>query len=219
MIKAISLGLLTAIVGCGIYKDFLSRKFFNDYIKSGRSINGKIIITGQIKDENNSDEKYPFYLYEVMTRGTMYLYNYYNYNYNPLTGKYNYSTRMQKNKYHYWDLSSSQKYNSYTSKIDQYKLILNDNTKIHYQKEETQYLDKKNYILKKYIPNNSNITIFGKLTNDLSMYSNTYCHVEFIGSKNQVIYDIGEKYFGIRDEYTIFLYFSLGLCLYNIFYY
>ncbi|AGC01954.1 hypothetical protein H012_gp506 [Acanthamoeba polyphaga moumouvirus] len=212
MIKAVSLGLLTATISYGIYKDFINRKFFRDYIDSGISINGKTIINGQINDENNSENKYPFSVYEIMVRGTMYLYNYNNYRYyNHLTGKYDYVPKIQKNKYYYWDTFSIQKHNSDSIKINQYELVLNNNTKIHYQKEEIQYVDKKTYISKKYIPNNYNITVFGEL-------SNSDCYAEFIGSKNQVIYDIGEKYFGIKDEYTIFLYFSFGLCLYFIYY-
>ncbi|AGF85331.1 hypothetical protein QJ854_gp451 [Moumouvirus goulette] len=222
MIKAISLGLITATIGYSIYKDYLNRKFFDDYIKSGKNINGKIIINGQINDENNSENKYPLSICEIMTRGTMYLYNYNNDNYyNHSTGKYFYVPRLEKKKFHYWDISSQHKYYSDTVKINQYGLVLDNNTKIHYQKEEIQYIDNKTYILKKYIPNNSNITVFGKLSNTVndSLKSlNSSCCVEFIGSKNQVIYDIGEKYFGIKDEYTMFLYLSLGICVYFILY-
>ncbi|AEQ32612.1 hypothetical protein [Acanthamoeba polyphaga mimivirus] len=213
MLQAVFMGLLTAtsaIIGCELYRDYEKRNLFSDWIESGKPINGKNILQGNIDNSHDlTDNLDPFISRQIVTRESIYFYDkeYYTF-YNTRGVKYQ-TPLTRKTKYYYWNHSIPMIYWSQFSKLNGYNLVVNNLSKINYSHEYKININKKNYTLIRYIPDNTNTTVFGEINN-----TNNSCTVEFIGSRSSVLQNISEKYFNIYDEYTISLVLGLATCFY-----
>jgi hypothetical protein len=90
-------------------------------------------------------------------------------------------------------------------------LIITDKTKIFYSKSDIDYPYFNKKIVKNFIPNNSTISIFGRLN------INKKYVADYLGLKEEVISEIAYRYYHISDARTS-IYFIL-LLLSFIFYY
>ncbi len=213
MLQAVFMGLLTAtsaVIGCELYRDYEKRNLFSDWIESGKPINGKNILQGNIDNSHDlTNHVDPFISQEIVTKESIYFYDREYYKYYDTTGIKCLAPITRKTKYHYWNHSIPIIYWSQFSKLNNYDLIINNLSKINYSHEYKKNITKKNYTLVKCIPHNTNTTVFGEIDN-----ANNSCIVEFIGSRSNVLQNISEKYFNIYDEYTISLILGLATCFY-----
>lgn len=102
-----------------------------------------------------------------------------------------------------WEHNNVITYLSSSLKFNNFDLLINNKTIINYLNNKVYYSWNKEMFVENYIPNNSEITIFGKKIND-----NTYDAL-FIGKEKDVLNSVAKKYFGINDTKTFFLVFVL----------
>ncbi|AKI80133.1 hypothetical protein QJ850_gp566 [Acanthamoeba polyphaga mimivirus] len=224
MIRILSLNLIGLACGIGLYYDFQNRKHFKEVIDNNIPINGNNIITGTITCENTdidnifvhdrlpipySMSEDPFSLFELHGKNKIKFYDYDNYYYNDgLRQKY---FKIGTAKYFdLWYIEDNFYVEKSNIKINGINLIYDKNLKIFYPKHDYHYLNSKKYLVRKYIPNNSNVTAFGKI-NKYGMMK-----IESIGDSYNVIDYVAERYFGISDIYTSTLSFGLIISLFYL---
>ncbi|XWV25027.1 hypothetical protein QJ856_gp0751 [Tupanvirus deep ocean] len=215
MITTIS-GLFGCITAYGLYCDYNNRLLFNNEFMQTKQINDKMLIVGTITNESINglhDNNYKFVdilSYPIFVHDNP-LYKIDSYTKNKIKFyDYNVPSRNKNSKFHfyprhkvrfveYWNTNNLFDFISPVLKFNEMPLIIKNNCKIHYTKGKSHYISNDKYVIEKYIPNNSEITIFANKKND------TY-RAESIGSTKNVIDDIAFKYYGISDVYTF------GLC-------
>jgi hypothetical protein len=229
MIILVLSGFCCCVCVYELYHDYNNRMIFKtEFIPTNR-FNNKILTTGILTNEY--DKKYcidyistdyekifPIYTQNPIHKMNKYTKNYfahfgYEYEYHYHLGcsgrQYNQFNQLYKfPNYHtkriiFWEKHNLFKYVSPSIRFNDTPLVLKNNHKIHYASSKIHSANNKSYIIEKYIPCNSEITIFAKQKND--------CHkVEFIGPRNKVLDDIASKYYNINNDITTLS--LIGLC-------
>ena len=217
MIKILSIGFVSALCGFGIYLDYHNRINFHEFIKSNRAINGNRLIDGVISVDNydNCDEQTesePFVLTEHYTKNYIQFYDYDYCYYTDSQGReYRYTIHKNIRFHDYWTVDKTYQSINPRIRFNNQPIIYNSNLKIFYPKNNYIFVSPSKYIIKKYIPNNSTTTVFGKMNN------HGHFKIEFIGNKSDIKKALAHKYFGISTEYSLFLACAFAVSSYCIF--
>ena len=209
----------------GLYCDHTTRALFETDFMFYNQIDDKMLITGIITNDNVKScdidcsciyhgLKYPICTTNPIHTADAYVgvqdcikYERYDYNVN-VNNKKNYFVdlyrfpRYRIKTINFWKNYNLCKYVSPFIKFNNKPLKIINEHKINYTMSETHYIGNKSYVIEKYVPDNSEITIFASQVDD--------CYeAEFIGTKKQVLNDIATKYYGVNDITTVLL--TIGL--------
>lgn len=222
--------LIPSLIGCisiiGIYNDYQIRKKFRNDLKSKIRIGHNEIHEGTIfsnsttipifkSKELSYDIPLDSPIHKIETRTRRYLLFH---NYKSNTSDSSNSNQLNLVIEEYWETNTEMYHISsgiyfedvYFEKSD---ITLKNNAIIHYTENKMHYVNNNKKILEKYIPNYSNVTIFGHKNNEGSY------KVKIIGSRKEVIDDIAFRYYGISNSFTFLLLLISVSSVFSIFYF
>ena len=191
------------LVGCmslyGIYRDYVNRqKIKTEFLKTGE-IDGKKLMEGIITCDTNP---YPILRTETFRKKEI-IRHYFN------PGSFFHRISVSD----FWFIDKSSTSISPNVKFDNKNIVFDPNSKIFYTKYSDQSLCSNMFINKKYIPNNSFVTVFGYG----DIISPEYTLVKYIGSRQDVINEIAFQYYDVYNAKTCFLFgafiISLPFCI------
>jgi len=105
----------------------------------------------------------------------------------------------------HWNIQNNIIYCNPYTKFNGIYVKFDKNSIIHYAKTIIAAINRKKKIVGKYTPNNSMVTIFGSLkTSDINQNDDIY-QIEFLGTKENVLKDVAQRYYGISDSSTFFM--------------
>ncbi|AYV85027.1 MAG: hypothetical protein Satyrvirus2_38 [Satyrvirus sp.] len=198
-------GILCGVSLYSIYDDYRRRQEFNKNFMNTKKIDDKELIKGVITTTTGATtgatigahKKYPFFRKDIYVKKKIKFYDRYN-----IQNLYNIHIWNQKI-IEYWCMTKSIVYQPNYTEINGTELVLNDNSKIYYTKNKIYNIFGDKKIIKRYIPNNSEIAILGKLNS--SKYE-----ADVIGSESDIINYVASMH-GISNTKSIILFAILLL--------
>lgn len=230
MIQIFCLNFITGFGISWLYYDNNNRKKFSTEISNGFHIDGKTIIDGTISSDTYIDD-----ITNKLSKNELYYCQKY-----PVTKiscvikekspiKTFHSTKYINNPFplvhyegirhcpKYWTETSTDRYIAPDLKLDNIGLTFDSKSIIHYTNQKSHYISSNHKLNQYFIPNNTNITIFGHISS-LSYidYPNGYGDnivIKFMGPKEDVLSDIGKEYYGISDSLRALV---VSICTFSV---